>query len=226
MYKRQTFDILIEAAKAARLVDALSGDGPITVFAPTDDAFGRLPKGTIASLLKPENKQQLADILKYHVVSGRVYAADALKAKSAPTLQGNTVSISATESGANINEAAAISTDIEASNGVIHVIDRVLLPTGGKSSGQKQMAQISPRGMIEKAIAEGAPMFNSGHVAECAQLYMDTVEGILGRTDHGLSAGAANSMQNSLAHAKTQSSMNERAWTLRHALDSAYQAMR
>jgi len=220
-----TFGTLIAAAQAAGLVEALSGKGPLTVFAPTDDAFGRLPQGTIASLLKPENKQQLADILKYHVISGRVYAADALNAKSAPTLQGNTVSISAAESGAKINDAATLSTDIDASNGVIHVIDRVLLPPTGQS-GNVQQAQVSPRVMIEQAIAAGAPMYNSGHVAQCAQLYMDTVEGILSRADHGLSARAAKSMQGALAQAKTQSSMDSRAWTLRHAMDSAYNAMR
>jgi transforming growth factor-beta-induced protein len=128
------FGTLLAAAKAAGLVDALSGEGPLTVFAPTDEAFAKLPEGTVESLLKPENKQQLAEILKYHVVSGRIYSDDALKAKKAKTLQGSEVSISARQGTARVNEAKLLKTDIDASNGVIHVIDSVLLP--GK--GQKQ----------------------------------------------------------------------------------------
>jgi uncharacterized surface protein with fasciclin (FAS1) repeats len=123
-----TFKTLIAAAKAAGLVEALSG-GPLTVFAPTDEAFAKLPEGTIATLLKPENKSKLADILKYHVVAGRVYSEAALKAKSAETLQGSTISVSVKDGAAYINEAKLLKTDIDASNGVIHVIDSVLLPT-------------------------------------------------------------------------------------------------
>ena len=118
----------LAAAKAAGLVDALSGPGPITVFAPTDDAFAKLPAGTVESLLKPENKQKLADILKYHVVPGRVYSDDALKAKEAKTLQGGAIKIAANDKGAFINDAKLVTTDINASNGVIHVIDSVILP--------------------------------------------------------------------------------------------------
>jgi len=126
--KAGAFKTLLAAAKAAGLVDALSGPGPITVFAPTDDAFAKLPKGTVETLLKPENKQKLADILKYHVVPGRVYSDDAVKAKEAKTLQGGSIKITASDKGAFINEAKLLQTDINASNGVIHVIDSVILP--------------------------------------------------------------------------------------------------
>ena len=126
--KAGAFKTLLAAAKAAGLVEALSAPGPITVFAPTDEAFAKLPAGTVESLLKPENKQKLADILKYHVVPGRVYSDDALKAKEAKTLQGGTIKIGANDKGAFVNDAKLLKTDINASNGVIHVIDSVILP--------------------------------------------------------------------------------------------------
>ena len=126
--KAGKFNTLLAAAKAAGLVDALSGDKPLTVFAPTDEAFGKLPKETIESLLKPENKEKLKAILLYHVVDGRVYSEDALAAKSATTLQGSKVEISVKDGGAYVNGAKILATDVDASNGVIHIIDSVILP--------------------------------------------------------------------------------------------------
>ena len=126
--KAGKFATLLAAAKAAGLVDALSGDKALTVFAPTDEAFAKLPKGTVESLLKPENKDKLAAILKYHVVEGRVYSEDAVAAKSAKTLQGDSVKISVKDKAAYVNEAKIIATDVDASNGVIHIIDAVILP--------------------------------------------------------------------------------------------------
>jgi transforming growth factor-beta-induced protein len=126
--KAGDFKTLLAAAKAAGLVEALSGKGPLTVFAPTDAAFAQLPKGTVETLLKPENKQQLVDILKYHVVSGRVYSTDAVKAGSAATLLGKKISIKVKDGQAMVNGAKLVALDIDASNGVIHVIDAVLLP--------------------------------------------------------------------------------------------------
>ncbi len=123
-----TFTTLVAAAKAAGLVEALTGEDALTVFAPTDAAFAKLPAGTVESLLKPENKAKLAAILKYHVVAGRVYSSAAVAAKSAETLQGSSIKISVSEKGAMVNEAKLVKTDIDASNGVIHVIDAVLLP--------------------------------------------------------------------------------------------------
>ena len=122
------FKTLVAAAKAAGLVDPLGGSDALTVFAPTDEAFAKLPKGTVESLLKPESKQKLAAILKFHIVAGRVYSGDALKAKTAKTLQGSAVSIKADDKGAMVNGAKLLKTDLDASNGVIHVIDSVLLP--------------------------------------------------------------------------------------------------
>lgn len=126
--KAGKFKTLLAAVKAAGLAEALSGEGPFTVFAPTDEAFAKIPQATIADLLKPENKEKLAAILKYHVVSGRVYSEDAVAAKSANTLQGAAVAIKATDKGAFVNDAKIIATDVDASNGVIHIIDTVIMP--------------------------------------------------------------------------------------------------
>ncbi|MCC6678837.1 MAG: fasciclin domain-containing protein [Phycisphaerales bacterium] len=121
------FTTLATAIKAAGLDAALSGKGPFTVFAPTDEAFAKLPKETLAALLTPQGKDKLTAILKYHVVEGRVYSTDAVKAGTAKTLQGGAVTISSHD-GVTIDNAKVIAADIDASNGVIHVIDTVLLP--------------------------------------------------------------------------------------------------
>ena len=126
--KAGVFNTLITAAKAAGLVEALKGEGPITVFAPTDDAFAKLPEGTIETLLKPENKDKLTNILLYHVVSGEVMAETAITLDSAKTLQGSSFSINLDGKTLKIDGASVTQADIKASNGVIHVIDSVILP--------------------------------------------------------------------------------------------------
>ncbi len=122
------FNTLAAALDAADLVDTLKGDGPFTVFAPTDDAFAKLPEGTVETLLKPENRDQLVAVLTYHVVPGNVYAADVVKLDSATTVNGADVSIQVADGGVRVDNANVIKTDITASNGVIHVIDSVILP--------------------------------------------------------------------------------------------------
>ena len=123
-----SFNTLVAAVKAAGLVDALKGDGPLTVFAPTDAAFAALPAGTLDSLLKPENKDQLAAILLYHVVSGKVMSSDLSGTINAETLQGETIEIVASSAGVTVNGANVAKADVAASNCVMHVIDAVLLP--------------------------------------------------------------------------------------------------
>lgn len=122
------FSTLVAAVKAGELVDALSSKGPFTVFAPTNEAFAKLPEGTIDTLLKPENKAKLQEILKYHVVSGKVMAADVVKLSSAKTLADKEVKIVVKDGTVMVNKSKVIKTDIGCSNGVIHVIDTVLLP--------------------------------------------------------------------------------------------------
>lgn len=123
-----TFDTLVAAVTAAELVSTLKGPGPLTVFAPTDAAFAKLPAGTVDTLLRPENKAMLQDVLKYHVVSGKVMAADVVKLTSATTVEGQAVTISVTGTTVKVNDATVVQADVAASNGVIHVIDTVLLP--------------------------------------------------------------------------------------------------
>ncbi|MCH2211703.1 MAG: fasciclin domain-containing protein [Fuerstiella sp.] len=122
------FNTLVAAVKAAGLVDTLKGEGPFTVFAPTDDAFAKLPDGTISSLLKPENKDQLAAILTYHVVPGKVLASDLVQICCAKTVNGKSARVTVSDAGVMIDRANVVATDIETSNGAIHVIDRVMLP--------------------------------------------------------------------------------------------------
>ena len=122
------FNTLVAAVKAAGLVDTLKGPGPFTVFAPTDEAFAKLPAGTLESLLKPENKDQLRSILLYHIVPGRVMAQDVIKLDSAKTAEGQSLSIKIVNGSVLVDDAHVIKTDIPTSNGVIHVIDTVLIP--------------------------------------------------------------------------------------------------
>ena len=122
-----SFETLVAAVQAAELVDTLKGEGPFTVFAPTDDAFAALPEGTVETLLKPENKDQLVAILTYHVVPGKVMSGDLTDDMTAATVQGGEVTIDL-DNGVMVNDANVVQADIETSNGVIHVIDKVILP--------------------------------------------------------------------------------------------------
>ncbi|PKK83213.1 MAG: Nex18 symbiotically induced protein [candidate division Zixibacteria bacterium HGW-Zixibacteria-1] len=126
-----SFNTLVTAVKTAGLVDALSGEGPFTVFAPTDAAFEMLPKGTVEALLK--DKEKLSAILTYHIVSGKVMSSDVAKLKTAKTLNGQEVSIKSDDKNVMIDNARVVQTDIECSNGVIHVIDAVILPSMEKA---------------------------------------------------------------------------------------------
>lgn len=126
--KAGKFNTLVAAVKAAGLVETLKGEGPFTVFAPTDEAFAKLPKGTVESLLKPENKEKLIAILTYHVVPGKVMAKDVVNLTEAKTVQGSAVKIAVNGGKVSIDGANVVKTDIETSNGVIHVIDAVILP--------------------------------------------------------------------------------------------------
>jgi len=139
--KAGKFGTLLAAVKAAGLAEVLSGEGPFTVFAPTDEAFAKLPKGTVEDLLKPENKAKLVAILKYHVVAGRVYSPDAVKAGKAETLQGGSITIKVDGKNAMVNNAKLVLTDLDAGNGVIHVVDTVLLPPADKKVSHATPAQ-------------------------------------------------------------------------------------
>ncbi len=161
------FQTLVAAVTAAGLVDTLKGEGPFTVFAPTDDAFAKLPEGTVESLLLPENKQALTDILLYHVISGKVMAADVVNLESATTVLGKDVAIKVDMGNVYINDAQVIITDIETSNGVIHVIDSVILPPAEEAA--------APGTIVDIAIADGR--FNTLVAAVTAAELVDTLNG-------------------------------------------------
>ncbi len=122
-----SFKTLVAAVTAAGLVETLQSPGPFTVFAPTDEAFAKLPAGTVETLLKPENKDKLVAVLTYHVVAGKVLAADVVGLTEAPTVQGQSIKVD-TSSGVKVDDANVVQTDILCDNGVIHVIDAVILP--------------------------------------------------------------------------------------------------
>ena len=205
-----TFETLLAAAKAAGLAGALKGDGPLTVFAPTDDAFGALPAGTIETLLKPENKDQLATILKYHVIAGKVGSSALTDGARLETLAGVDAVISATEKGFNIENARIVSTDIGASNGVIHVIDRVILPPA-------QMSRTDAARAINAAIERGVPMFNHGNAQGTVAVYRAVAEKLM--RQGGLSAEERARLEVGLMAAADARDARASAWQLRYALD-------
>lgn len=127
--KAGTFNTLAAALGAASLIETLKGAGPFTVFAPNDAAFAKLPAGTVESLIKPENKSKLAGILTYHVVAGKVMAADVMKITSAKTVNGQTAKVAVVDGKVMVDDATVIATDIVCDNGVIHVIDSVIMPS-------------------------------------------------------------------------------------------------
>jgi uncharacterized surface protein with fasciclin (FAS1) repeats len=120
--------ILVDAVKAGDLVGTLKGDGPFTVFAPTNDAFAALPDGTLDALLMPKNREKLVEILTYHVVAGKVMSSDLSDGMKAKTVEGSEITVHVSDSGVKINDANVSAADIMASNGVVHVIDRVIIP--------------------------------------------------------------------------------------------------
>lgn len=208
------FKTLLVAAGAADFAGALGGDGLITVFAPTDEAFAKLPKGTVQELLKPENKAKLAAILKYHVIAGKVTLADALAAGEGKTLQGAKVGAKFVDGRVLINSAQLLKADIPASNGVIHVIDSVLLPP---DSASKPLGAAS---LIELAITRGVPLFNDGDEAGCAAVYEITCESI--RANPQTSKKSRETLAEALSEMREESSARRKAWILRATLDEVY----
>ena len=212
-----SFNTLATALKAADLVETLQGEGPFTVFAPTDAAFEKLPAGTVETLLKPESKSRLTAILTYHVVSGDVRAKQVVNLKDAQTVNGQRVEIS-TDDGVKINQANVIKTDIVCSNGVIHVIDQVLLPP------EKSIGATEARRMIRQAVNQGVPLFNAGHAEACAKVYMSTMREMLVYGDQ-MPTEIVNRMRRDVSHAQHTDCAIKRAWTLRHGLDHVYHQM-
>jgi uncharacterized surface protein with fasciclin (FAS1) repeats len=217
--KAGKFKTLVAAVKAAGLLETLAGKGPFTVFAPTDEAFSKLPEGTVASLLEADNRDKLVNILKYHVVSGRLYSDAALKAGRVKTLEGKEVSVVANAKGAFVNDAKLVATDLDAANGVIHVIDSVLIPVSPEKSSRKMGV------MLERAVAHGSRLYNAGHSKECAQLYQDAMHKMLSYEDHAMSPRTVRALKMVLYRAERTQCDDSRAWLLRQGMDLAHQAL-
>jgi uncharacterized surface protein with fasciclin (FAS1) repeats len=212
------FQTLVAAVTAADLVGVLSGEGPFTVLAPTDEAFAKLPAGTVDNLLKPENRATLVDILKNHVIAGGVTLAKALEMREGKTLQGSGISIKFGDGRVQIGNATLIKADIAASNGIIHVIDQVLLPSKATSD------PLTPTALIELAINRGVPLFNNGDVEACAALYEITCEALRSMTE--VPEAARKEIERSLQSARSGKSDRKTAWILREAMDSAWKALK
>ena len=215
--KAGKFKTLLAAVGAAGLAEVLSSDGPFTVFAPTDEAFAALPAGTVESLVKPENKQKLVDILKYHVVAGRVSDVDAVKAGKARTLLGRSVSFQVSAKGLMVNEAKVIGKNVTTANGMVHIIDSVLLPTS--------MTQSEMMTALTNAVNRGSVSYNSGHHSQCCEIYMDVLTsiseaGVESADDHTMAM-----LTSTLKRAKKTHSSMDRAWVLRRGIDMLYSRM-
>lgn len=208
-----SFETLLAAANAAGLAEVLGSTGPFTVFAPTDEAFGKLPAGTVETLLKPENKAQLVDILKYHVVPGRVYSEKVLDSKAIKTLQGASAAISLRDGSPRIQDAKILKTDIDASNGVIHVIDSVILPPPSGADAKRK---------LEEAVARGAPLFNAGHHSECVTVYRTAMNDLMSES---LPNSLKTHMSTVLRNADHTQCTTEKAWVLRRGIDQMYQQL-
>jgi transforming growth factor-beta-induced protein len=214
------FDTLLAAATAAGLAESLADpSADLTVFAPTDSAFADLPRGELEALLEPENKDTLVAILGYHVLPERVLLTRA----SVTTLQGQSLDI--VQSGdIRVDEGHVVVADIKATNGVIHVVDRVLLPTlpgrAELSDTQKAMA------LIEKAIENGAPLYNNGDAEACAAVYEVTANALLDGFDDVLDEASTERLEKALAEIRKEHSPKSQAWTLRYALDEVYDNLR
>ena len=223
-----SFNTLAAALDAAGLVETLQGEGPFTVFAPTDDAFAALPAGTVESLLQPENRDQLIAILTYHVVPGRVTAEQVVELDRAATVNGADVRISTRGSGVRVNDSNVLTTDVFASNGVIHVIDQVLLPPETMSSrdeGNRMSARETRRArqaaeILNLEIQRGVPLFNDGQVAGTAGIYEIAARSVLAGSFE-LPRRAERALEQGLAQGRRTHDMRERAWVYRGALDRA-----
>lgn len=207
-----SFKTLLTAIETADLTDTLRGAGPFTVFAPTDEAFGKLPKETLDGLLK--DKAKLASVLKYHVVPGKVMAGEVVKLKTAKTAQGQSVKID-TSDGVMVDNAKVVKTDVPTTNGVIHVIDTVLLPQAVTLGAATEGAMRS----LRAAINRGAPLFNAGNADACAAVYEVTASTVL--TLAGTEIGDAPRMrlEQGLRDARHAHSAHDSAWALRRAFD-------
>jgi len=210
------FETLLVAATASDLVPVLSGKGPLTIFAPTDDAFNALPAGTVAKLLEPKNKDKLARILAYHVVSARVDSAALSDNVMLQTVAGPQITFTAAEQGFIVEDAKIINTDINASNGIIHTIDRVLIPP-------ELISRAEAINIIKTSITDGVPMFNYGNAKGTVQVYALAAQKLLDNAN--LTQQEKEVLSKALRKRPVGNEYQGLAWSLRYALDDVLESL-
>jgi transforming growth factor-beta-induced protein len=223
------FSTLVKALNTADLVETLNTEGPFTVFAPTNQAFEQLPEGKLETLLEEENREKLTNLLKYHVIPGRISSGDVMGidgvhgagGSMVKTLSGDALNINVVGETIKVNRATVVKPNIEASNGIIHVIDGVLSPTSKPAS----MSGGQAMGMIKGAIEKGVPMYNNGHHGRTAELYMKTSMRILNSSADDLPEEAIDALKHSTGLARRMHDDSERAWVLRYGMDAALRTM-
>ena len=218
------FKTLLAAVDAAGLTDALTGDKPVTILAPTDAAFAALPKGTVEALLQSENREKLISILSLHAIPGKVSAGDALNVGTATSLNSGTLEFGIIDGVFKVNGATIVKTNIQCDNGIIHVIDAVIL-SSSKEEGSETASTggKSPREQIETAIDQGVPVFNDGNHGKCAKIYLDCMVSI--SRSAGIDPRVSKVLDQLVKRAEGIESDTERAWVLRSGLDHLYAAL-
>ena len=219
---------LIAAIDTAGLGSQLSNEnGPFTVFAPVDAAFQELPGDVVSDLLRSENRQQLLAVLGLHVVPGRIYANELLASQSAATYFGTPVDFSIGDDSLRVNNATIVAADIEAANGVIHLIDSVLLPEAPTTNAvvsvpDSDVMDATVLRLLEEAVAIGAPLYNDGNRAACASVYRLVVDSILSLSASSLDDAVRSSLADAQSEAARHTNASDKAWALRRGMDSAY----
>ena len=204
---------LVAAVQAAELGEALSGDGPLTVFAPTNDAFARIDEATLNALLEEPGRETLRRILAHHVVPGRLDVQSLMNRDEIVTLAGTTLSVDTVRDRILIDNAAVESADLVASNGIVHVIDRVLMPPPPESP---------LRAYLERVIDRGVPLFNNGETAGCAAVYATALDAILNSDGWGLAPGQRAALKSELQDADQMADPRSRAWAYRGIIDDLW----
>ena len=214
--KSGKFGVLLKAAQKAQLVEALKSEGPLTIFAPTDEAFAKLPKKTLNQLLQPENIGMLQTVLKYHVISGS-YKSSNLPILPLATLAEQDVKFSVSNETVFINESKITQVDIEAANGIIHVIDSVLIP---------ELNSTTPtvKSLISKSISMGVPQFNHGNHEACANIYEMTLLGLSMLSENQLDSESKKLVSKSINALSKLDSPTDKSWEARKCLDQVMAA--
>lgn len=212
-----SFNTLVSAVQAAGLVETLKGDGPFTVFAPTDKAFEKFWPETLKNLLKPENKDKLQMLLTYHVIPGKVNANKAKKLRTAEPLSGGSFELSNKDNDLFINYAKVVKANIKTSNGIIHAIDSVLIPNLVNQTSSIQPSNTDQ--IIKKAIHKGVPMFNSGHHVTTATLYMKAGDEILDQCPSSACSASMSKIKTAMQQASAAGCPTSQAWIMRNAFD-------